>query len=92
MGQALAYHALGRQQPSDAALTKLIATHGQDAAFQVAQVYAYRGQPDKAWQWLERAYQQRDSGLPSIKTEPLLESMRHDPRYAGFLEKMHLPK
>ena len=92
MGQALAYHALGRPQPSDAALTKLIATHGQDAAFQVAQVYAYRGQPDKAWQWLERAYQQRDSGLPSIKTEPLLESMRHDPRYAGFLEKMHLPK
>ena len=91
MGQALAYHALGRGQDSTAALGALIAKYGTDGAYQIAQVYAYRGESDKSFEWLERAYKQRDPGLTDMKTDPLLKSLRHDPRYTEFLKKMHLP-
>jgi TolB-like protein/DNA-binding winged helix-turn-helix (wHTH) protein/Flp pilus assembly protein TadD len=90
-GQALAYHALGREQDSNAALASLIAKDDTDAAYQIAQVYAYRGEPVKSFEWLERAYKQRDPGLPDIKTDPLFKNLRHDRRYAELLKKMHLP-
>jgi tetratricopeptide (TPR) repeat protein len=91
-GQALAYHALGREQDSNAALAGLIATHGTSAAYQIAQVYAYRGESDKSIEWLERAYRQRDSGLTEINNDPLFKNRHHDPRYAEILKKMRLPK
>ena len=90
-GQALVYHALGREQDSNAALAELIAKHGTDSAYQIAQVYAFRGESDKSFEWLERAYKQRDAGLPEIKTDPLFKNLRHDPRYTELLKKMHLP-
>ncbi|MCU1308919.1 MAG: Tetratricopeptide 2 repeat protein, partial [Candidatus Angelobacter sp.] len=90
-GKALAYHALGREQESNAALDGLIAKHQTGAAYQVAQAYAYRGEPDKSFAWLQRAYEQRDAGLPEIKTDPLLKNLRNDQRYTQFLKKMHLP-
>jgi TolB-like protein/DNA-binding winged helix-turn-helix (wHTH) protein/Flp pilus assembly protein TadD len=90
-GQALAYHALGREQDSNAALASLIEKYGSAGAFQIAQVYAYRGESDRSLEWLERAYKQRDPGLPEIKTDPLFKNMRHDPRYTELLNKMHLP-
>ena len=66
----LAYHALGREQDSNAALAGLIAKHQNEAAYQIAEVYAFRGESDRSFAWLERAYQQRDTGLPEIKTDP----------------------
>ena len=90
-GQVLAYHALGRERDSNAALAGLIAKDDTDAAYQIAQVYAYRGESDKALEWLERAYKQRDSGLPDIKTDPLFKNLRHDERYTDLLKKMRLP-
>jgi len=65
--QALVYHALGREQDSNAALAELIAKHDTDWAYQIAVVYAFRGQLDKSFEWLERAYKQRDPGLPGLK-------------------------
>ena len=91
-GQALAYHALGREEESNAALADLIAKDDIDAAYQIAQVYAYRGEPDKSFEWLQRAYKQRDPGLPDMKTDPLFKNLRHDPRHTEFLRKMRLPK
>jgi tetratricopeptide (TPR) repeat protein len=90
--QALVYRALGREQDSNAAVTELIAKHDTDSAYQIAQVYAYRGESDKSFEWLERAYKQRDAGLPEMKTDPLLKNLRHDPRYTELLKKMRLPK
>jgi hypothetical protein len=86
----LAYHALGRDRDSNAALASLIAKYGTDAAFQIAQVYAYRGESDKSFEWLERAYEQRDPGLPEIKSDPLFKNLHHDPRYIEVLKKMRL--
>jgi TolB-like protein/DNA-binding winged helix-turn-helix (wHTH) protein/Flp pilus assembly protein TadD len=90
-GRALAYHALGREQDSNAALAALIAKYHTQAANQIAQVYAYRGEADKSFEWLERAYEQRDTGMPEIKSNPLFTNLHHDPRYTELLKKMHLP-
>jgi TolB-like protein/DNA-binding winged helix-turn-helix (wHTH) protein/Tfp pilus assembly protein PilF len=90
-GQALAYSAGGRRQEGDSALKKLIAAHQNDSAYQIAEIYAYRGETEKAFQWLDRAILQRDPGAPESKTDPLMRSLRRDPRYAELLNKMRLP-
>ena len=90
-GKALTYNALGREQDSNAALADLIAKYGTNAAYQIAQVYAYRGESDKSFEWLDRAYKQRDAGLSEIKTDPQLKNLRRDPRYAELLKKLRLP-
>ena len=59
-GLALAYHALGRKKEADAVLAELIAKYQADFACQIAEVYAFRGEADRASEWLERAYTQRD--------------------------------
>ena len=89
-GEVLAYHALGREQDSKAALAELIAKYSSNGAFQIAQAYSFRGEPDKSFEWLERAYEQRDAGLPEMKTDPLLKNLRHDQRFADLLKKLRL--
>jgi tetratricopeptide (TPR) repeat protein len=89
-GEALAYHVLGRHQDSDAALARLIAYNQNDAAYQVAEVYAYRGEPELAFAWLDRAYRQRDGGLGHLKVDWQMKKMRSDPRYAQLLKKVNL--
>jgi tetratricopeptide (TPR) repeat protein len=88
---AIAYHALGREKESEAALQELITKYQTIAAFQIAEVYAFRNQPDKAFEWLDRAYAQRDGGVALTKTSPLMKSLHNDPRYAALLKKLNLP-
>ena len=78
----------GRREESDKALKKLIAAHQNDAAFEIAEAYAYRGEVRKAFQWLDRSYRQRDPGTPEFKTDPLMKSLRQDPRYLELLKRM----
>ena len=92
MGAALAYRDLGRDGDSRAALDELIRTQGHGAAFQIAEVHAWRGETDSAMAWLERAFEHRDSGLAlEVKGDPLLRGLRSDPRYAALLSRMNLP-
>jgi tetratricopeptide (TPR) repeat protein len=88
---AIAYHALGRKKESDAALSELIAKYRPDDAHMIAQIYAFRNQSDEAFEWLDRAYAQRDSDLIGTKVEPLLKSLHKEPRFAAFLKKLNLP-
>jgi TolB-like protein len=89
-GMAVAEHTLKDTKASQQALDELIAKYAADAAYQVAEVYAWRGEKDKAFEWLERAYTQRDGGLIDIKFDPLLDRLRGDPRYKALLKKMKL--
>ena len=68
---AITYATLGQEKQSDAALSELIAKHCADAAYQIAQVYTFRNHPDEAFEWPDRAYAQRDSGLIYAKAETL---------------------
>jgi tetratricopeptide (TPR) repeat protein len=90
-GLALAYHALGRKQEADSALKAFITEYQAPAGFQIAEVYAYRGESDKAFEWLERAFKQRDGGFSIMKGNPLMRSLESDPRYAAFMKKIQLP-
>jgi TolB-like protein/DNA-binding winged helix-turn-helix (wHTH) protein len=90
-GEALAYRALGQGHDSDAALTELINDHQKYMAYQIAEIYADRGDADRAFQWLNRAYEQRDAGMRNLKIDPLLQRIRNDPRYGELLRKMNLP-
>jgi len=90
-GRALVYHALGREQDSNAALATLIAQYKSGGAYQIAQVYAYRRESDKSLEWLERAYEQRDPGLTEINSDPLFKNLHHDARYTELLKRMRLP-
>ena len=87
-GEALAYSAAGRHQDSDMALRDLIAKHQNDCAYQIAEVYAYRGEVDQGFEWLDRAYRQRDPGVREVTNDPLMKSLLHDPRYAQLLRRM----
>jgi adenylate cyclase len=75
---------------ADAALAKLTKDFPETAAYQIAEVHAYRGDKDKAFEWLERARRQRDGGLPSLRKDPLLTNLHDDPRWNPFLRTMGL--
>jgi tetratricopeptide (TPR) repeat protein len=90
-GLALAHHALGKRKLADAALDELLEKDHERSAIEIAYVYAFRGEADKAFEWLDRAHAQRDPGLAAMKGEPLLEGLKADPRYKAFLNKMRLP-
>jgi len=89
-GAALANFALGNEAEGQQQLGKLIAGYADTAAFQVAEVYAWRGDRDQALAWLERARRQRDGGLVFLKVDPLLRALHGDPRYEAMLVELKL--
>src|SRR5438477_1610331 len=87
---ALAQYARGDQKAADAALADLIGNNrGLD--YQVAQVYAVRGEKEKAFEWLQIALDNHDTGMLALLVEPLLKSLRDDPRYKTLVAKMNFP-
>jgi tetratricopeptide (TPR) repeat protein len=85
----------GRRTDASAALAEFEKTYAADWAYAIASLHALRGEPDQAFLWLDRAYEQRDGGLigtPSVNIDPDLKSLRGDPRYKAFLRKMNLPE
>ncbi len=81
-------HSMGHEAESRAALDELIAQHAEESAVQVAEVYAARGDTDAAFEWLERAYTQRDTGMADVKTSRAFHSLRGDPRWREVLKKI----
>jgi TolB-like protein/Flp pilus assembly protein TadD len=90
-GRALIFHAMGRSPEADAALKRLIET-SNDWPYEIARVYAFRGDRDSAFAWLDRAYQQHNIDLYYIKGDPLFRNLYGDPRYKAFLHTMNLPE
>ncbi len=86
--QAQALWGLNKKRESDAALDRLIAAYADTAAFQIAQVYAYRRDGDRAFEWLERAYRQHDPGLAWSRSDTTLARLHDDPRWPAFLKRM----
>jgi DNA-binding winged helix-turn-helix (wHTH) protein/TolB-like protein/Tfp pilus assembly protein PilF len=90
-GLAMTYHMLGRDNESDSALQRAIKDSGGTLTFETALAYSVRGERDLAFDWLDRAYQQKSPALYKIKGEPLFNDLKSDPRYAAFLKRMNLP-
>jgi TolB-like protein len=89
---AVVYFRLGRTKEADAALEQAIQTGGNLAAFGIARVLGYEGQSDRTFEWLDRAYQERNPILPYIKGDPSFVNLRGDSRYKALLQKMNLPE
>jgi len=87
IGLPLAYHALGRPDESDAALSELIEQYGQLAPFNIAYILAYRGEADRAFEWLDKAVEYKDS-LSHIINMPLFANIHDDPRWLPLLESI----
>ncbi len=90
-GVAMAQHSLGHAPQSQQALDTLVSKLSERWAYQIAEVYAWRGERAQAFVWLQRAYTQHDGGLIQIKYDRLLASLHGDPRYASLLRQMNLP-
>jgi len=88
---ALAHYARRDPPAADAALAELVARDRNLLAYQIAEVYAWRGEKDKAFEWLQISYDNHDTGLLSLLIDPLLRGLRGDPRYNSMLEKIGLP-
>ena len=91
-GLAMVYHALGRKADADKILARIIRERAETDAFEIAEVYALRGQSDEAMRWLERARVQRDSSMVQLKGDPPLKSLEADPRFRELLHRMNLPE
>jgi TolB-like protein len=88
---ALAQYVRNDRKASDAALADLIANGREGLAYQIAQVYAVRDEVDKAFEWLQIAFNNHDGGMPSLLVDPLLHNLRDDPRYKALVAKMNFP-
>ncbi|HET9251992.1 MAG TPA: protein kinase [Candidatus Eisenbacteria bacterium] len=85
---AIIHAAGGRPGASDEALRALTEKYAGDAAFQIAEVHAIRGEADTAFEWLDRAYEQHDGGLTELKVRRSLRSLHSDPRWPVILKRM----
>jgi serine/threonine-protein kinase len=88
---ALAHYVRGDHAAADAALADLIANGRDQLAYQIAEVYAVRGETDKAFEWLQISFDNHDTGTLTLLIDPLLRGLRDDPRYKNLLAKLGLP-
>ena len=88
LGLPVAYHALGQAAQSDAATAELIEKYEQGWAYNIAYVLAFRGEADRAFEWLDKAVEYNDPGLAEIPLEPLFANIHDDPRWLPFLESI----
>jgi len=88
---ALAQYVRGDRNAADAALSDLIANGRDQLAYQIAQVYAVRGEKEKAFEWLQISFDTHDTGTLGLLIDPLLRDLRADPRYKSLLTKLGLP-
>jgi TolB-like protein/DNA-binding winged helix-turn-helix (wHTH) protein/Tfp pilus assembly protein PilF len=88
---ALVYAKLGRHADAESVLGKYRATVGDAGAYQYATIYAQWGDRAKALQWLEKAMRLRDSGLVYLKTDPLLDPLRSEPRFQAIERELGFP-
>lgn len=86
-GEAMVFYSLGMSEESDRALEELL-KQGVQWGFQIAAVYGYRGELDKAFEWLHKAADQHDAGMPFTKVSPFLTSLHSDPRWPELLKRI----
>jgi TolB-like protein len=89
-GLALAEYSVGNNTEANAALQRLIATVPDDYAAQIAMIYAWQGNKDLAFKWLDRALALHDLGLLGIKHAAFFDKLRGDPRFNEVLDRMNL--
>jgi tetratricopeptide (TPR) repeat protein len=89
---AVTYDKLGRHADAESVLAKLKTSMGDAEAYSYAEIYAQWGNTTKALEWLNAAMRLRDSGLISLKTDPLLDPLRKEPRFQVIERELKFPQ
>lgn len=89
---SFATYAIGDREKADILLKEYVVGYGESIPGHIASLYAFRGEKDHAFEWLERAYEKHDSGLMHIINFQTLRNLWEDPRWDVFLAKLNLPK
>ena len=90
VGLAFIYYRLGDLDSAAAAQQELFETYGDGAAYQQAIIYAEWGDQEKAIEWLNRAYEARDAGLPRMANDIGFKELSDHPGFRELLVKMNL--
>ena len=86
----LSLTALERTDEAELLLQQMIDANGNDAAFQIAEIYAFSGANDQAFEWLDRAWRQRDGGMSELLGNYFLSGLENDARWQELLARMGL--
>ena len=89
-GVTLCQYALQQKDEADQGLKAMINAYSKEGPYQIAEIYAFRGDHDKAFHWLEVARQERDGGLTQLLGSRLLKPLHDDSRWPEFLDAMGL--
>ena len=84
---AIIHHVAGHKSESDEIMQKLL-DESAGNSYQIAEVYSMRGESDKAFQWLDQAYSERDAGMTHAKVNPRFRSLHSDSRWKKMLKKI----
>ena len=79
---------MGRKADSDAALAELISKFEKESAWNIAYVYAFRGEADQAFAWLDKAIAYRDPGISLTANQWTFTNLHQDPRWLPFLRRI----
>ena len=88
IGLPMAYHVLGQKADADTSLASLVKTIEKDGPYNIAFVYAFCGDADQAFAWLDKALKYEDPGITEIVAENLFDPIHSDPRWLPFLRKI----
>lgn len=91
-GMAMAEFTRGNDAASRQSLEKMEKDSAVGFAYQIAQIYAWRGENDRAFEWLDRCFPVHDAGLVRLPFDPWLDPLRKDPRFAVLVTRMGFPK
>ncbi|HKX83524.1 MAG TPA: tetratricopeptide repeat protein, partial [Pyrinomonadaceae bacterium] len=86
--KAIIFNTTGHNADSDNALARMIKDHSYGDAYQIAEVHSMRGEIDEAFNWLERAFEDRDPGITHAKIDPRFRSLHEDPRWPRILNRI----
>ena len=88
---AVVYSRLGRHADAEAELAKIKAAQGDASGYDYATIYAQWGDHAKALEWLDKAMRLRDPGLVLLKTDPLMDPLRKEPRFQAIERELRFP-
>jgi tetratricopeptide (TPR) repeat protein len=89
--RAIVYDKLGRHADAETLREKMKTDYGDVAAYQFAEIYAQWGNTSAALEWLEKAFRLHDDGLLGLKTDPLLDPLRKEPRFQAIERELKFP-
>jgi serine/threonine-protein kinase len=90
-GEAMVFDRQGNRAASDRTVAQIQRAFGDTASYQYAEIYAQRGDMERAFAALDRAWAIHDPGLTNVKIDVFLDPLRHEPRFIALQKRLNFP-